>query len=115
MAFSESVKLLTKKKAHFRCCVCQAFEIEIHHIIPQSEGGPDTEENAAPLCPSCHETYGANPQKRKFIRERRDFWYEICEKRFVTEPDLVQELLSRIEKFEAGLAEAMELLRQLQK
>jgi HNH endonuclease len=52
--------------------------VDIHHILPQSEGGLDTEENAAPLCPSCHEVYGANPQKRKLIREARDLWYEIC-------------------------------------
>jgi len=42
--------------------------VEVHHIISQEEGGSDREENAAPLCPSCHETYGANPQKRKFIK-----------------------------------------------
>jgi hypothetical protein len=47
-----------------------------------SEGGQDTEENAAPLCPSCHENYGGNPQKRKLIREARELWYEICETRF---------------------------------
>ena len=39
-------------------------------------------DNAAPLCPSCHENYGANPTKRKFIREARDFWYELCADRF---------------------------------
>ena len=49
--------------------------------VPQHENGPDTEDNAAPLCPSCHETYGANPKKRRLILGRRDLWYEICEKR----------------------------------
>jgi hypothetical protein len=53
---------------------------EIHHIVPAAEGGPDTDDNAAPLCPSCHETYGANSTKRKFIREARDFWYELCQR-----------------------------------
>jgi 5-methylcytosine-specific restriction endonuclease McrA len=52
--------------------------VEVHHIIPQEEGGSDREENAAPLCLSCHETYGASSQKREFIREARDLWYEIC-------------------------------------
>jgi hypothetical protein len=55
--------------------------VEVHHIVPEAEAGPDTEDNAAPLCPSCHETYGANPDKRKFIREARDFWYELCRTR----------------------------------
>jgi hypothetical protein len=81
MAFSEQLKLAVKKRAHFACCLCHALYVEIHHIIPESEGGPDTEDNAAPLCPSCHETYGANPEKRKFIREAREFWYELCEKK----------------------------------
>ncbi len=82
MSFPEPLKLKVRQRAHFRCCLCHALGIEIHHIIPQSEGGPDLETNAAPLCPSCHDTYGANPAKRKFIREARDFWHELCERRF---------------------------------
>ncbi len=80
MAFSEQQKIDTRKRAHFRCCLCRALGVEIHHIVPAAEGGLDTDENAAPLCPSCHETYGANPTKQKFIREARDFWYELCER-----------------------------------
>lgn len=78
MAFAKSLKLKVRKQAHFRCCICRSIGVEVHHIVPQEEAGPDTEENAAPLCPSCHEIYGANPIKRKFIREARDFWYELC-------------------------------------
>lgn len=80
MAFSETLRLSVRKRAHFRCCICRVVGVEIHHIIPQEEHGPDTEENAAPLCPSCHELYGANKTKRKFVREARDFWYELCKK-----------------------------------
>lgn len=79
MAFTEPLRLSIRKRAHFRCCICRAVGVEIHHIIPQEEKGSDTEDNAAPLCPSCHEIYGANPKKRKFVREARDFWYELCE------------------------------------
>lgn len=78
MSFAESLKLKVRKRAHFRCCVCRSIGVEIHHILPTEEYGPDTEDNAAPLCPSCHELYGANPTKRKFVREARDFWYEHC-------------------------------------
>ena len=35
--------------------------------------------------PSCHETYGANPLKRKFIREARDLWFGLCEKRYASD------------------------------
>jgi hypothetical protein len=92
MAFSEQLKHDVRRKAHMSCCLCKAIGVEVHHIISQEEGGPDSEDNAAPLCPSCHETYGANPVKRKFIREARDLWYEICAKRYVADPDRLDEL-----------------------
>ncbi|MGD9161099.1 MAG: HNH endonuclease [Desulfobacteraceae bacterium] len=92
MAFSEAVKLKVRKKSHFSCCLCKAIGVKVHHIIPQEEGGSDKEENAAPLCPSCHETYGANPQKRKFIREARNLWYEICAKRYASDSDRLDEI-----------------------
>ena len=69
MGFPEKLKAKIRKLSHMQCCVCKTIGVEIHHIIPKEEGGNDSEENAAPLCPSCHEIYGANPSKRKFIRE----------------------------------------------
>ena len=93
MAFSEKVKLTVKRKAHFMCCLCKSIDVEVHHIIPQGEKGLDTEDNAAPLCPSCHETYGANPQKRKLIKEAKKLWLEICEKRYSTGGIELNELL----------------------
>jgi hypothetical protein len=72
--------------------------VEVHHIIPEEEDGPDTKDNAAPLCPSCHETYGSNPDKRKFIREARDFWYELCSKRFAGEADKLEIISNLVEK-----------------
>ncbi len=78
MAFSEDQKAAVRRRGHFRCCLCHALGVEVHHITPAADDGPDTEDNAAPLCPSCHDIYGANPVKRKFIREARDFWYELC-------------------------------------
>ena len=85
MAFSEALKKQVRRRAHQRCCICHAIGVEIHHIVPQEQDGPDTEDNAAPLCPSCHDTYGANPVKRKFIREARDHWFEICDKRYASD------------------------------
>jgi HNH endonuclease len=97
LPFTERLKLSVKRKAHFSCCLCHALGVEVHHIISQEEGGPDTEKNAAPLCASCHETYGANPQKRKFIREARDFWYELCAKRYASDADRLDKILSIVE------------------
>ena len=81
MSFSEKIKEEVKKKAGFRCVICQEPFVEIHHIVPKKEGGEDTIENAAPLCSRCHDLYGDNPTKRKQIRQMRDYWYEIMEKR----------------------------------
>jgi hypothetical protein len=82
MPFPEPLKLAIRRRAHFSCCLCHELGVDIHHIVPQSEDGPDEEENAAPLCPLCHDRYGGNPEKRKFIREARNFWYETCENKF---------------------------------
>jgi hypothetical protein len=76
MPFSEALKASVRRQALGRCCICQEPFVEIHHIIPQAENGPDTEDNAAPLCSNCHDRYGDNPKKRKMIREYRDNWYD---------------------------------------
>ncbi|MDS4026804.1 MAG: HNH endonuclease signature motif containing protein [Candidatus Contendobacter sp.] len=109
MAFTEETKLAVKRKSHFMCCLCHALGIEIHHIVPQAEGGEDTDDNAAPLCPSCHETYGANSVKRKFIREARDFWYELCEQRYAADP----KYLDGLKRVEDGLAEIQKDVRAI--
>jgi DNA repair exonuclease SbcCD ATPase subunit len=77
MAFSENLKLEVKHKAAFRCCRCNEIGIQVHHIVPQRDDGPDTIDNAAPLCPNCHDHYGGNPDKRKEIKQFRDRWYEV--------------------------------------
>lgn len=89
MPFSERTKLNVKKRADFTCCWCQdrRNRVHVHHIIPEAEGGPDNEDNAAPLCASCHDSYGANRELRKEIRTRRDHWYQTCSRqsRFLDE------------------------------
>lgn len=81
MPFPESLKRKIRERALYHCCLCQkkSVSLEIHHIIPEAEGGPDTEDNAAPLCPCCHGDFGGNPEKRLRIREMRDRWYDVCE------------------------------------
>ena len=78
MAFAEALKRKIRDQADGRCCMsdCHKVDIDIHHIEPQAEGGPDTEDNAAPLCAGCHRAHGGDPGKRKMIREHRDRWYE---------------------------------------
>lgn len=91
MPFSERTKLEAKRRSAFRCCVCQHIFVEVHHIIPQEEDGPDTIDNAAPLCSRCHDLFGDNPKKRKQLREMRDYWWELMAERaslLTTDDDL---------------------------
>lgn len=97
MPFSDKLKLVVRRRAHFVCCLCHAFYVDVHHVVPEAEGGPDTESNAAPLCPSCHDRYGADPKKRKQIRQARDNWYEVCNKRYVSDPDRLEEIVTTLE------------------
>ncbi len=98
MPFSESLKAQVRKKAHSACCLCKSGGVDIHHIIPESEGGSDTQDNAAPLCPSCYEAYGANPRKRQFIHEARDVWYEICQNRPAPNEPRLDHIKKRLQK-----------------
>lgn len=43
-----------KMSAPFKKDICNEPYLEVHHIIPLSEGGDDTVENAIGLCPNCH-------------------------------------------------------------
>jgi hypothetical protein len=82
MSFPEPIRNEALKKAHFMCVACHAPFVDVHHILPKGEGGTDTLDNAAPLCPGCHGIYGANPVYRKQIRQMRDNWYDVCEKKY---------------------------------
>jgi hypothetical protein len=98
MAFSEDQKAAVRRLGHFRCCLCHAVGVEVHHVIPTADGGPDTDDNAAPLCPSCHDIYGANPVKRKFIREARDFWYELCARNVASPGEELKAISTALER-----------------
>ena len=83
MVFSDKIKVEAKSKSYYMCCLCRELKfLEVHHIIPQKENGSDALDNAVALCADCHGTYDGNPQKRKYLREMRDFWYEHCERTF---------------------------------
>lgn len=47
--------------------------LELHHVVPLSEGGPDTTENAVALCPNCHRHvhYGEDRTERTEVLYRR--------------------------------------------
>jgi HNH endonuclease len=117
MAFTEATKLEAKQRAHFSCVVCHQPLVEVHHIVPQSDGGSDEIENAAALCAGCHDLLGGNPDKRKQIRQMRDFWYDLCETRFHNSSSLtlardLEEVKSRQEEQGAMISAIKTLLEE---
>jgi len=97
MGFSEAQKKEVRQRAGYRCCWCQEVgDIEVHHIVPEKEGGTNDIDNAAPLCGRCHNTFGDNPSLRKQIRERRDWLYERVAKMYPDHPDPNLEKLSKL-------------------
>ena len=115
MAFREKIKLQVKRKAGFQCCRCHDIGVEVHHIIPQKDGGSDDIENAASLCPSCHEKFGDNPHKRKEIKEMRDWWYEVIEEKYGDRDnrkkslERLEEISGSLETVKQGLSDTSEL------
>ncbi|WP_215878999.1 HNH endonuclease [Acidithiobacillus ferrooxidans] len=78
-----------KRRAHGLCEACGAtspFEmtdgtpyLEVHHIKPLADGGGDTINNAAALCPNCHRRCHHAKDKllyTKELRERIDSLYQ---------------------------------------
>jgi hypothetical protein len=69
------------------CSICHKFcgvRIELHHIKPESEGGPSTYDNCIPLCFDCHAEVqhynSAHPKGTKFssaeLKLHRDRWFD---------------------------------------
>tara|TARA_R110000744_G_scaffold158819_1_gene274855 strand:- start:13021 stop:14139 length:1119 start_codon:yes stop_codon:yes gene_type:complete len=50
---SDGVCELCHNNAPFMDSYGQPF-LEVHHVVPLGDGGPDTPENAVALCPNCH-------------------------------------------------------------
>jgi hypothetical protein len=70
--------------------------MEIHHIDPKAQKGPDTFDNGIPLCFDCHADMGAyndaHPRGRKYrpaeLRKHRDRVFRLVEEGSLTiDPD----------------------------
>src|SRR3982751_1782520 len=92
MPFSQSEVNELLAACHRRCCICHRLcgvKIETDHIVPRSEGGDDSINNAIPVCFDCHaEIHSYNdqhPRGRKFrpeeLRQHRDQWLKTCAER----------------------------------
>ena len=73
MGFPKKVKEDVLVACRRRCVLCGEFcglHIELHHIIPHGEGGPDTFDNCIPLCYIHHAEVGQayNPNLTTFVQ-----------------------------------------------
>lgn len=73
---SEKTKDKLLVGTHFHCSLClkQVDVLEIHHIVPISKGGANTEDNLIVLCPTCHSKVHLTPQytpkRLKMLKEK---------------------------------------------
>jgi hypothetical protein len=92
MSFPPKVKEEALVNSLRRCCICHVFagrDAAVHHIIPESEDGPDTIENAIVLCSKCHGQAGhynpkhpsGNKYSRSELTKHRDLWWDWCERK----------------------------------
>ncbi len=106
---AEAAKLLAA--CHRRCCICHRFcgvKMELDHIEPRSEEGPDSIENAIPVCFECHaEIHSYNPKHprgRRFrpeeLRNHKKQWLSVCQDR----PEL---LISASREIDVGPLQAL--------
>ncbi|NWF91435.1 MAG: HNH endonuclease [Syntrophaceae bacterium] len=101
MGFSKEIRTKVLIAAARHCCVCHRYKgvkVEVHHIIPEADGGDDSFENAIALCFDCHNDAGhynnCHPRGSKFspreLRLARDTWYKIVSEKYIhppSEPD----------------------------
>ncbi len=93
MPFPRSVRLDALVACQRHCCLCHERKhtrIQCHHIVPESETGPDTFDNCLPLCPDCHaevmgfnpnHPFGGTPYSVQELERRRDDWYAAVKRR----------------------------------
>lgn len=89
MPFSDKEAIELLAQCHRRCCICHrfcGFKMELDHIDPKGENGPDTIDNAIPVCFECHAEIHAyndkHPRGRKYrpeeLKKHKEQWLELC-------------------------------------
>lgn len=106
MSFPPDVRVESLVRAARHCCVCHRYKglkIEVHHIVQEADGGPNTLDNAIVLCADCHTDAGhynpEHPRGTKFspteLRLARDRWQETVRRGAIPNPAEVNSLYCR--------------------
>jgi hypothetical protein len=89
MPFPSKIKQDALLHSRRSCCLCGEYAgraTDVHHIIQEADGGPDTLDNAAVLCLRCHGEVGhynprhpiGNKLSPDEVRKQRDLWWDWC-------------------------------------
>lgn len=70
MAFTEKLKKEVRNKSDGRWAICHKPNVTTRGFIMVNE-------NAVALCAYCHDIIGGNANKRKQLKELRDYWYKV--------------------------------------
>ena len=69
-------------EAMHRCCLCPEHHdvTDLHHIVPISEDGPNTEDNLMVVCPTCHAKIHRirNRYSHEQLRMYKERWVRLC-------------------------------------
>lgn len=123
MGFPKEVKSRILVDTARHCCVCHRYKgvkVEVHHIRPQSEGGPNTYENAIALCFDCHADAGhynpKHPKGTKYspeeLKKSKNQWIEMVRKNNIESPRVDEELKFTIMEETAKYEEKIISLRR---
>jgi len=81
-AIPQNIKDKLLVDAMHRCCLCPQHEdiTDLHHIVPISENGPNTEDNLMVVCPTCHAKI--HRIRRMYtvtqLRMYKESWVKLC-------------------------------------
>jgi len=75
--------------------------VEVHHIVPEADGGPNIPDNAIVLCFDCHADAGhynpRQPRGTKFspqeLRDAKEKWFSIVREGSLTSPETTPDVL----------------------
>jgi len=106
MSFPREMRERALVAAARHCCVCQRYKgvnVEVHHIVPKTEGGDDGIDNAIVLCFDCHADAGhynpKHPKGTRFssneLRKHRDTWYTTVKMHGIDVPRHIDNLYCR--------------------
>jgi hypothetical protein len=108
MPFDEKVRIRALLWYDRHCCLCKkvcGVNIEVHHLVPESEGGSKDIDNAIPLCFDCHSRVmqynERHPRGTKYkvdeLKVRRDQVYEEFTRHLVPpiHYEITQQILGR--------------------